>query len=1173
MLRYYFFILFLFCLSSLKANHIAGSEVTYQWLNNEKYEFTAKVYRNCKDISLSSINSELRSGSTSFSVTMKRISITDITPVCGSTSKPCSPSNTTVSAEGLEEHIYVATIDFGISPYNYFRNNNLCKVLFEINFCCIGSPHTSCDFSNMSMLDVCMLKMENRNNNSPVFANKPLRFLCCNNPIYFDPGVYEKDEHDSFAFEIDNSQCTIGNNISVLKTMPITPYCPGTIPCTANPSANPPQGFYFRTTTGEFVVTPTDCSQNIQFCIKVTEFRKDSNSVFKEIGYVRKDIKANVSNCGANYPPIISGGNATVCAGEKVCITIKGTDKIFAPYQTKADTVTLSWNNSIPGATLNITDTAAREKTAEFCWQTKPEDASLTDYRFSVFATDNYCPMRSSSSKCFTIKVKSTSEVEMNNSAGSCGFLRFKIKPVKFTDNFTTYLLELYDSLNPGKIIFATISLTDSFQVPKGGSYIAKLTINNPKYCAKVVYDTLRVKRQLASVVNYPHDTLVCYGTSASMTALPQFGTPPYKFRWTKNNAFTAGDTSNKLSLVFTKDTFIRVLISDAVNCELQDLLKIRVRQLPKLSLGPDKRICSYDTYFLGKLFPDTLNYLWKPGNETTKSIQLKKTGQYSLVFKDPLGCTNYDTIEFFINDTVKIYTRTDTALCKGTGIVVSPKIKPQGFFAKKFIWKEHYLPTPIIYDSFYAVTPKENRRYSVKLFLTQEDVTCEARDTFFLKVKQLPAISSKPKDHFCANIDEILNDAINPNPPDVKISADSAQLIKLISNRYLFQMKTLPPSVQKMRFFLNYKDSLSGCENNDTLSIAIKHPPIRKCIDQLTCNSPQTYNLSQMLEKPDLQYDLNYEWKEIFPNKLIERSFNSGTPTKPNWILLKGPILGTDSVPLLLQTTDLSSGCIGRDTCFLRFTDYMSYKALPVKLFCADDSSFSLKNSVTLNGFLTNHNLIWTCTDKNENIIPSMITDDTLLVIGKNIGRYTLTVHNPNESCSGVDSIPLFVMPRPVINIGRDTTITSEQYPWLNVEGQYNYLWNDSTKFHFHLVDPVKLGPGKHIMWLRATDRKTGCKTTDSIEITVLPDIVGISTEESEFKIYPNPASAIVNLMSSIEIKTVQLYNSSGKEVFNGKFKGKQIKLNLVNLNSGAYRIRIGFVNLTYSEKILFIL
>ena len=84
---------------SSMANHLAGGEITYKYLGNQKYDVTFKFYRDCRGGSLISPSFKLLDVNTTAELYLypNLVSIRDISNVCDTFSKKCNPSNKPIS--------------------------------------------------------------------------------------------------------------------------------------------------------------------------------------------------------------------------------------------------------------------------------------------------------------------------------------------------------------------------------------------------------------------------------------------------------------------------------------------------------------------------------------------------------------------------------------------------------------------------------------------------------------------------------------------------------------------------------------------------------------------------------------------------------------------------------------------------------------------------------------------------------------------------------------------------------------------------------------------------------------------------------------------------------------------------------------------------------------------
>ncbi|MDI1233295.1 MAG: hypothetical protein PSX81_03315, partial [bacterium] len=400
-----------------KASHMMGSDVSYVCISPGKYKITAKVYRDCRGIPLNSpaINAFSPSCGSSVAISYTRTEINDITPTCIGTPGPCNPENTTVGAEGIEEHVFEGIVDFNTAPYDAFIKNGCCKIYFSVEQCCRNSAITTLTQGNLyteAMLDLCNIK--GKCNTSPQLTIPPVAYICCNMPFTFNNGASEIIDGDSLSYSLANPLKGHNDNESYqgtfTPTIPMTPFClpPGVINCKALPNAKPPRGLYFDRNTGDIIFTPSKCDEVGVIVIQIDEYRKDSASgKYLLIGVTRRDMQLVVTKCADNNPPQIPTNNKqTICEGEKLCFTIQSRDTRTI-NATRDDTTQLSWNYGIPGATFKVIDPTAREKAAEFCWQTKIGDARDYAYQFTVTAVDDNCnPAPAKINKGFLVAVK-----------------------------------------------------------------------------------------------------------------------------------------------------------------------------------------------------------------------------------------------------------------------------------------------------------------------------------------------------------------------------------------------------------------------------------------------------------------------------------------------------------------------------------------------------------------------------------------------------------------------------------------------------------------------------------------------------------------------------------------------------------------------------------------------
>ncbi len=404
---------------NVHASHAVGGEVTYRWLSNKKYEITARMYRDCRGMPLSYPTCKVRNDSVSFSLSLTRVSIKDITIKCVDTATgPCYPSNSMSSSKGYELHTFLDTIDLGDPTYNSLFANGNCKIYFTLEQCCrngaliILNPGS---FYVDAMLDVCKANFKN---NSPSYNIINTLNATCNQPFFQNYGARDFVDFDSVGYEMVtpqngfNSKENYYNNYK--PTIPMTPYCPpyyGKIDCSPMPTANPPRGFYFDALTGSVVFTPSSCDEVGVIAVKSTEYRKDSANNWVAVGYVVRDIQLVVKTDANNYiPEFIINKAYTFNIAKETCIDIKTYDT--SSISGIGDVTSVKLIDKLPGMKFSLLDSSARLKTARLCW--KPHDSdylkinSTGDIKYIpmvIEVKDNYCPMPSVVQKGFVIKL------------------------------------------------------------------------------------------------------------------------------------------------------------------------------------------------------------------------------------------------------------------------------------------------------------------------------------------------------------------------------------------------------------------------------------------------------------------------------------------------------------------------------------------------------------------------------------------------------------------------------------------------------------------------------------------------------------------------------------------------------------------------------------------------
>lgn len=516
-----FTILFLlFYANQSLASHASGAELTYECLGGNQYLIRLKFYRDCDGISAPTSPSINYSGcGGSGSLTLSQVSLTEVTPLCPTADSQCNGGSVT----GYEEYTYEATITLpaGCTDWVFtFCENARNSIIDVINS--PGSQDLCVEMGINNLVGGC--------NSSPDFTNAPVTFLCANTPYCMNPGAVDP-EGDSLVY----TMITPLNNASGGTVTYSAPYGPN------NPLPTTPGGpFTLNPQTGDICFTASGPIVSVM-AVRVDQYDASGNL----IGYVIRDIQVNVSNCTNQNPELLgfdgnpidpSGSNTSmdICPGDVVNQIINATD----PNDVGAD-LTISWNNSIPGATL--VDNG--DGTATFDWTPGPGDIGTTQC-FTVTVEDDQCPYVGSNTNSYCITVNQGTISGSADTIQVCGTLTAQLS----ASNGTTFTWSVLNgdpinvpanfSCNPCQNPVASPSTTTT--------YIVTSDLTGGGFCGNTDTVTVEVLPNLGDLtVDAGPDQNICAGQCVDLqgTAV-QVTTPPGPVTFTGNpNAYIDDNT------------------------------------------------------------------------------------------------------------------------------------------------------------------------------------------------------------------------------------------------------------------------------------------------------------------------------------------------------------------------------------------------------------------------------------------------------------------------------------------------------------------------------------------------------------------------------------------------------------------------------------------------------
>jgi gliding motility-associated-like protein len=1100
------FVVFLLCLLAKpgKADHVMGADMGYKCLGNGKFKIIITFYRDCRGAAAPPSWSLLywyagNNGGQStsrYSLSLSRVSIRDITPRCSTASSPCSPTNTDYTGEGVEEHIYEANIDITKSPFSTSGlGTTYCDLTIAYNQCCRNAAITTGatweDFWTTTTINICNVnKSKNKCNTSPQLSNVPIAYACCNQAYYYNNGAIDTVDYDSLSYRLAPALSGVPNTSVPYSTpfssrYPVTPYCvpPTTIKCSPQTSSKPPRGFHFDTSTGDIIFTPTKCDEVAVLVIEITEWRRDTTNKWQIVGRTRRDMQIIVKDdCGYNKAPTLAGPYSyKVCEGETIKFKVESDDETFTPNQTVPDTTSISWNNGIPGAKFTVASKTnwpeKRKAYADFEWTPGIGMASDVAYSFTAKVSDNHCPKPSISIRGYKVKVNPRAFSKRSYTQLKCGRFVMTATVASTFKGSPTFRWSVRDSLGKGEIFYSA-KKTDTMTFYKGGKYIIVHTVNNSDNCPTIYRDTVIIPDPPV-VTMATKDTFACKGTTMNLYANVLFGKSPFSYYWTRitkdtglNSPWKAekhndGDTLKDLTIPnINRDSTIRVRVKDGDGCIFYDTVTIFLKPLPVVSLGPDQRICTYQSYTFDAQHADTVKYKWNRG-DTTRTINVNIKGRYIVeVMETKWQCKKKDTVELFVNDTVVSLAGADKAICNQKSTTLDATHRPSSIVAQ-YTWSDITGNKTLGSNTSYSIKPANTNTpggapqffdYDLYTKVTQGGVTCEDRDTIRVRVNALPFVKwdPKPLKSQCFVYGDIeVNNFFNrgkengvriwafenklPNNVYTKPSttpnpgAGSAfnMVDSVTTTRHRFKTTALNNAqLQNGNSFQGkvygwYKDT-NGCINIDSVIQRINGNPMVDLADSTFCQDLGEISMDAITRRPKVKIGIKMDWTILqspggIPSSIL---YNNNPLGSPDWRFRFGApaednYQGTYKFGLCVE--DQITGCRTCDTVKVEIIPEPTIKVTSPNPVCVNWDTMELYQYITVNGVQARNNdgskyeIIEYNYDRNDPKVKS-----TQLIQGHyfkpsfGVGTWFIRYSNAATGCLKQDSFYIYVNDTP---------------------------------------------------------------------------------------------------------------------------------------------------------------
>lgn len=468
----------------------------------------------------------------------------------------------------------------------------------------------------------------------------------------------------------------------------------------------------------------TTNAENYYYNLSVVIEKSRSDSRKGDLAWV----VARSSRNPTTYPAVIGGQNLTI---QRVPNVFPGpfTDEIFGS-NFRADGIHFHndglwsaaeyWNNSLDGNFFGNSQPLMARNLPTVNIACNPSSTSnkftvstggFPRYRWSNGGTSNFINANSG-----TFSFKAFDEVgntvfsqpitlSPNNNVS---------QPIISAGGNTTFCdgetVQLTSNINGGNV-WSNGERGNSITVRGSGNYsVVNFSING---CPSPASSSINV-----NVLPTPFNVI---STSKSMPICPD---ETVELFTTNNDAasyiWNTNETSNKI--IVSNAGSYNLRIKGQNGCESQSFIDVSLRSRPSTSIAADGET----TFCLGKsvnIFPenDFTSYQWSTG-ATSKSINVRTDGNYSLRVKDGFGCSSeliYKRVTVNALPVVKIKVDGADKFCVGNAVSLSPQLQS----AEEYKWStgETSREISVVKDGLYTLSVKdangcESTRDSVRL-------------------------------------------------------------------------------------------------------------------------------------------------------------------------------------------------------------------------------------------------------------------------------------------------------------------------------------------------------------------------------------------------------------------------------------------------------------------------
>ena len=1012
---------------NLFASHLVGGSLGYEYMGqvggNYRYKIILTVYNNCDNnsqipIPVASHNvsiyqqdiggNPMGGGNKTLYQTIS-VPIVDSNLVQPPVSSGCAVGQTVC----IYKAVYETLVDL---PLNF----NGYHLYFE-NFARNAAITNLANPGGTAMAFHAYIAPSLVNNSSPVFQDNPVPFLCVNDTVSILNTAIDPDG-DQLIFSFVTPFQGAGPSPNPLPWT-ITPVNYNVGYSVAQPFGAGGYSFingatgltqYMSTGLGNFVVA-----------VEIREYRNGNL-----IGVSRRDLQLLVITCPPNPAPNLSnqGGSGvtqyTISECDNLSFPITFTDP-------NGDSLTLTASGQIfdpnfinPPATLNSPVTGAATVTSNFSWTAPCGAAQTLPYLFTVSATDDGCPPKTTN-EVYEITVEPPTPPDTI------------IGPLTVCPNTTTsYTTSPITGYTFNWVVtggaVASGQGTDSITVNWGNSGTGTITLNSLNGCgcpSEAI--SINVNILPAPFADAGNDATICLGDSVQLGGSPT-GPGGSTFTWTPATGLSSTTVANPMAFPSSTTTYI-VSVDNGI-CPTTDTVTVFVGSA-LINAGNDTTMCVGDSVQLNAT--GGVSYSWSPTigltnpNIANPIAFPNTTTTYVVTVTDSLSCTGVDSVTVTVVNPPVITINNDTTICDGDCI----QLNATG--GTSYSWTPTTgLSNPNIANP--TACPTVNTTYVVTV---SNAANCTATDSVTITLNPLPTITASNDTTICDGACAQLNASGGTSyswSPTIGLSNPN------IAN------PNACPTVTTT-YVVTGTDA-NNCTNTDTVIVTVNPLPTANAGNDTTICIGDSVQLNAT-------GGTSYTWTP------------AGSLTNPN---IANPIAFPNTTTTYVVTVTDGLGCVDTDTIIVTVAN------LPV-ITITNDTTICDGACAQLNA-TGGTTYSWSPTTGLSN--PNIANPTACPTVNT---TYVVTVSNA-ANCTATDSVTITLNPLPTITASNDTTICDGACATLNASGGTSYVWSPSTGLSDSTIANPTACPTVTTTYVVTGTDANNCTNTDTVIVTVNP-------------------------------------------------------------------------------------